>query len=123
SAPISRSEMTPFRLFDFSTFRLFSLLAFALALLSKPTSTPLPLFLLLLDWWPLNRLTRRALCEQWPYFLLAAASAAISALSHALTIHTAPPDASLAQVIPMICYKITFLPGAIFCAIHRPIFP
>ena len=49
----------------------------ALALLAKPTAVPLPLTLLLLDYWPLNRLTqseerKRAFVEKVPLFLVAA---------------------------------------------------
>ena len=37
-----------------------SLVMYLLALLSKPTAAPLPLLLLLLDWWPLRRIGKRA---------------------------------------------------------------
>lgn len=63
--------------------RVVSWVAFALALLAKPTATLLPLMLLLVDHWPLRRLSRRAIAEKWPFFLLAAASAAITLVSHA----------------------------------------
>ena len=53
------------------------LLLSVLALLAKPTAVPLPLTLLLLDYWPLNRLAqseerKRALVEKVPLFLVAA---------------------------------------------------
>jgi len=51
---------------------------FALALLSKPTVAPLPLLLLVLDWWPLKRLSPRAVLEKWPFFALSIVSAAIT---------------------------------------------
>lgn len=47
-------------------------LAYLLALFSKPTSSTLPVFLLLLDWWPYRRLSLRALLEKLPMFGLAA---------------------------------------------------
>lgn len=62
--------------------RVLSVLAFALALLSKPTVTPLPLLLLLLDGWPLRRLGPRAVLEKWPHLALSVASAAITMVSH-----------------------------------------
>jgi len=62
-----------------------SLAAFVLALLSKPTSLPLPLLLVLLDAWPLRRLGRAALIEKIPFFALAAASLAIALVSHSRT--------------------------------------
>lgn len=54
---------------------------YALALLSKPTATPLPALLLLLDAWPLCRLDRRALLEKWPFYLLAALAATVTLVS------------------------------------------
>jgi tetratricopeptide (TPR) repeat protein len=59
-----------------------SVACFALALLSKPTVTPLPLLLLLLDAWPLRRLSARAVVEKWPFFALGLASVAITLVSH-----------------------------------------
>jgi len=58
---------------------------FALALMSKPTATPLPLLLLLLDIWPLRRLNMAAVVEKWPLAALAAASTTVSLISHAST--------------------------------------
>ncbi len=57
-----------------------SLLAFVLALMSKPTSTPLPLVMLLVDYWPLRRLNVRAVVEKLPFLAAAAAGAAIAYL-------------------------------------------
>jgi protein O-mannosyl-transferase len=73
---------------------------FALGLMSKPMLVTLPCTLLLLDWWPLNRLetsggapggavpasllSRRwipLLVEKWPLFLLAAASSLITVVA------------------------------------------
>jgi protein O-mannosyl-transferase len=65
--------------------RAMSLAAFALALLSKPTVTLLPVMLLLVDFWPLQRLDRRAVVEKWGYFALAFASAVVTMVSNAAT--------------------------------------
>jgi protein O-mannosyl-transferase len=54
---------------------------FTLALLSKPTATPLPVLMLILDAWPLQRFGRRAIAEKWPFFLLALAGAAVTVAS------------------------------------------
>ncbi|MGB7921656.1 MAG: tetratricopeptide repeat protein [Pyrinomonadaceae bacterium] len=55
---------------------------FVMGLMSKPMLVTLPCVLLLLDYWPLERLTRhtvvRLLLEKAPLFLLAAASSAIT---------------------------------------------
>jgi protein O-mannosyl-transferase len=96
--PISRFT------FHVSRFYLLSLLLFALSLMSKPTLVTLPCLLLLLDYWPLNRLslpTRqqslapslyslprsntpllRLVLEKLPFFVLSAASSAITILAH-----------------------------------------
>jgi hypothetical protein len=55
--------------------------AHALALLSKPAAAPLPLVLLILDVWPLKRLTdarslRERMIEKLPFFALSAAATA-----------------------------------------------
>ena len=48
------------------------MLLYALALLSKPMAITLPFVLLLLDWWPLGRLSRAAVVEKIPLLLVAA---------------------------------------------------
>jgi protein O-mannosyl-transferase len=61
---------------------LLSLSLFAAALLSKPMAVTLPILLLLIDWWPLGRLTRSSLArmarEKLPFFLLTLASSWIT---------------------------------------------
>jgi len=51
---------------------------FALGLMAKPTLLPLPFLLLLLDYWPLGRLDRRAVVEKIPLLLLATAVSAVT---------------------------------------------
>src|SRR6185369_9202859 len=59
---------------------------FALGLMSKPMLVTVPFVLVLLDYWPLRRVAidervagfRKALIEKWPFFVLAAASCAIT---------------------------------------------
>ena len=65
-------------------------LLMALGLLSKASVVPLPVALLLLDFWPLRRLQtaadrKRCLAEKIPLFLLAAAFAAITLATHVRT--------------------------------------
>lgn len=62
-----------------------SLSCFLMALLSKPTSTPLPLVLLLMDCWPLKRMTARNLLEKIPFFLIAGIFGLITVMSTART--------------------------------------
>jgi protein O-mannosyl-transferase len=77
-----------------------ALLFFVLALLSKPMPVTLPLVMLLLDYWPLNRFSISGMAlesseataarptsffplifEKWPFFLLAAASCVVTFLA------------------------------------------
>jgi tetratricopeptide (TPR) repeat protein len=73
----------------------------ALGLLAKPTLVALPLVLLVLDFWPLQRWravpARRLLAEKVPFFVLAAASAAVTVLSHARGGHLASAAAAPLQ--------------------------
>jgi protein O-mannosyl-transferase len=58
-----------------------SLLFFVLGLMSKPMLVTLPLVLLLLDYWPLQRLplgASRLITEKVPFFVLAAASSVVT---------------------------------------------
>jgi Flp pilus assembly protein TadD len=59
--------------------------AYALGLLAKPMLVTLPFVLLLLDYWPLNRLERGAIIEKWALFVLTAGSAVVTYL--AMTSH------------------------------------
>jgi tetratricopeptide (TPR) repeat protein len=54
------------------------LLCLTLALLAKPVAVTLPCVLLLLDYWPLARLSRRTLVEKLPMFVLVAALCAVT---------------------------------------------
>jgi tetratricopeptide (TPR) repeat protein len=47
-----------------------TLVLFALGLMTKPMLVTLPFVLLLLDYWPLGRLTRQAIFEKLPFFAL-----------------------------------------------------
>jgi tetratricopeptide (TPR) repeat protein len=83
--------------------------AFVLALLCKPTSTPLPALLLLLDYWPLRRLRWRAVVEKVPLVVIAAVSAVITIISQGRTAALAMPYEYSAWRIPLtICHNMVF---------------
>ena len=60
-----------------------SLVAFALGLMAKPMLVTLPFVLLLLNWWPLGRISnlKSLLFEKWPFFLLTAAACVITVIA------------------------------------------
>jgi len=83
--------------------------AYLLALMSKPTSTPLPILLLLLDFWPLRRLSRRAVVEKLPLFVIGGVFAIITVISQGRTANMAMPQQFPLIHIPLIlCHNIVF---------------
>ena len=82
---------------------------FVLALLSKPTVTPLPVLLLLLDYWPLGRLNKRALLEKLPLLVIAGFFAVVTIISQARTCAIYLPTEQTPGHIPLIlCHNIIF---------------
>ena len=87
------------------------ILTYLLALMSKPTTTPLPLLMLLIDFWPLRRLKRKVVAEKIPFFLLAAVFAVITYLSQTRTAGSALPTQYSPERVPLIlCHNIIFYP-------------
>ena len=107
-----------------------SLLAFALGLLAKPMLVTLPFVLLLLDYWPLNRVAGcrlqvascatpnlqpstfnlQLLTEKWPFFLLTALSCALTFLAQSQVVHGSSAVMSLG-VVPL-HYRLKNVPVA-----------
>jgi tetratricopeptide (TPR) repeat protein len=60
-----------------------SLVVFGLGLMAKPMLVTLPFVLLLLDFWPLRRISnfKFLLLEKWPFFLLTAAACIITVIA------------------------------------------
>lgn len=71
------------------------IVAYALALLSKPTSLPLPVIMLLVDYWPLRREMRRSVVEKLPLFAIGAVSAFVTYESQARTFGVELPGGAL----------------------------
>ncbi|MBU0638807.1 MAG: tetratricopeptide repeat protein [Planctomycetes bacterium] len=85
------------------------LLMYVLALLSKPTSTPLPVLLLLLDAWPLRRLTWRGVLEKVPLIAVGALAAVITVVSQGRTASvTLLADDATLRIPLMLCHNIVF---------------
>ncbi len=85
------------------------LAAFVLAVLSKPTSTPLPLVMLLLDYWPLRRLSWRRVLEKTPLFVIAAAASLVTVISQGQRALLELPHEQSPLRIPLtLCHNIVF---------------
>ncbi|MFQ5351562.1 MAG: hypothetical protein ACE5D3_00630, partial [Candidatus Binatia bacterium] len=84
-------------------------LLYVLSLMSKPTSTPLPVLLLLLDAWPLNRLHRRTVVEKIPLFAIAGVFSVITVISQSQAGGAQMPHQYGPLRIPMIlAHNISF---------------
>ena len=82
---------------------------YVLALLSKPTSTPLPLAMLLMDFWPLRRLSRRAVAEKLPLLVLAVIFSVITVVSQARTARVdLPSEYPQFRIVLTLCHNIVF---------------
>ncbi len=86
-----------------------SVALYILALTSKPTAVPLPALLLLLDYWPLRRLSRKVIVEKIPFFAFAGIAAIITFISQRNTsLVTMPGEYGLMKIPLMICHNIIF---------------
>jgi len=85
------------------------LLMYVLALMSKPTSIPLPVLMLLLDYWPLGRLGRRAVMEKLPFLIIGGAFGAVTFISQDRTASTTLPGEYPPTRIPLtVCHNLIF---------------
>ena len=88
---------------------LLSMVFFILALMSKPSSTPVPLLMILLDYWPLNRLSKKTIIRKIPFFVVAVIAAIITFLSQKNTSSvTMPAEHGLVHILLIICHNIVF---------------
>ncbi len=86
-----------------------SLAAYVLACMAKPTAAPLPVMLILLDYWPMRRFTVRSLMEKLPFLAAAGVSGLITLVSHNRTAGIIMPAEFGPGRIPLvICYLIMF---------------
>jgi protein O-mannosyl-transferase len=84
-------------------------LFYLLALMSKPTSTPLPVLMLLLDFWPLKRLKWQSFLEKIPFFILGGIFAFITYISQTRTAITlSPVKMGIGHVFFTLCHNIIF---------------
>jgi tetratricopeptide (TPR) repeat protein len=84
-------------------------LFYLLALMSKPTSTPLPVLMLLLDFWPLKRLKWQLFLEKIPFFILGGIFAIVTYISQTRTAVTiSPVEMGIGRVFFTLCHNIIF---------------
>jgi len=84
-------------------------LMYVLALMAKPTTTPLPVLLLLLDFWPLRRPVKQALIEKIPLFLIALVFAIITVISQGRAAEIGMPTVyNPMRIILILCHNIIF---------------
>ena len=83
--------------------------AYVLAVLAKPIALPLPAVMLLLDYWPLGRLSRKAISEKTVLFILAVVFALITVVSQRSTAGTqVPTEYGLLKVPLIFCHDLVF---------------
>jgi protein O-mannosyl-transferase len=84
------------------------ILMYVLALLAKPTTTPLPVAMLLLDFWPLRRLSRKTIMEKIPLFAIAAVFAVITFISQKGTAGVDMPQADPLRGPLILAHNVVF---------------
>jgi len=102
-----------------SIFYVACIIAYILALMSKPTSTPLPLAMLLIDFWPLKRLNKKAILEKLPFLAIGLVSAVITIISQGRTAGTELAGGYQIWKMPLvICYDTAFYMYKMICPIN-----
>ena len=85
------------------------LATYVLALMSKPTSTPLPLLMLLMDYWPLGRWKWTNVLEKLPFFVVGGISAIITYISQSSAAPALVAGGYGFERIPLVlCHNIIF---------------
>lgn len=84
-------------------------LMYVLALMAKPTTTSLPVLLLLLDFWPLRRPVKRALMEKVPLLIIALVFVIITVISQSRTAEVdMPSEHNPMRIVLILCHNIIF---------------
>ena len=95
---------------------------YLLALMSKPTSVPLPAVMVLMDYWPLKRLSVKSLWEKLPLFVLGGLFAVITYISQHRTGGTvAPTQYGPWHILLVLCHNIVLYLYKIFYKMILPV--
>jgi tetratricopeptide (TPR) repeat protein len=82
---------------------------YLLALMSKPTSIPMPVLMLLIDFWPLKRLKWRSVFEKIPFFILGGIFTVITYVSQTRTAGSIlPTEVGIWRIPLILCHNIIF---------------
>lgn len=85
------------------------LMMYVLSLLSKPSTVGMPVLLLLLDWWPLRRLSKKTVLEKLPLFIVAGLGAVVTFVSQSRSASvTLPGESGLVRILFIFCHNIIF---------------
>ncbi len=96
---------------------------YLLAVLSKPSAIPLPIVMLLLDFWPLRRLAGHSVLEKLPLFAVGAVSAIVTYVSqHRTAVAVLPTEYDATELGLIFCYNIVFYLQKVFWPVHMSAF-
>ena len=80
---------------------------FVLSVLAKPVLVLMPVLLLLLDYWPLGRLSRKTVLEKLPLFAICVLGAVVTYISQSTTASVRlPGQAGIVNVLLTLCHNI-----------------
>jgi len=86
-----------------------ALAAYTLALLAKPTALPLPVMMLVLDYWPLRRVGRAAVIEKVPFAVVGGVLGIITVVSQVTGSEPVAASAVGAwRTVSVLCYSVYF---------------
>lgn len=96
-----------------------ALLLYVLAMMSKPTSLPLPVLFLLLDYWPLRRLSKRTALLTMPFFVVGGIGLIISFVSFHHTLQVVMPGHhGMPRILFIVCHNIVFYLCKVVWPVH-----
>jgi tetratricopeptide (TPR) repeat protein len=96
-----------------------SLGCYVLAIMSKPTATPLPILMLLMDVWPLKRMSKRAAFEKIPFLVIAGISSTITIISQRRTLGASlPTENNPLCILLLLCHNLMLYLKHLFWPIH-----
>ncbi|MHC4573661.1 MAG: tetratricopeptide repeat protein [Planctomycetota bacterium] len=84
-------------------------LMYVLALMAKPSAIPVPVLMVLLDYWPLRRLGRRTVLEKAPFFAIGAVFGVLIFISQRSTFGVRTPgEYGLGSIALVLCHNVVF---------------